>query len=89
MISSSSSLIVSRDKDWVRSPHRREKMSSGKSMLAPSAQTISDIVSLCCHIDEDHPMDTINGITSWGLRRWSSYSLEDGQSLERLPDSNK
>ncbi|KAF3530177.1 hypothetical protein DY000_02040000 [Brassica cretica] len=28
-------------------------------------------------------------ITSWGLRRWSSYSLEDGQSLERLPDSNK
>ncbi|CAN7033966.1 unnamed protein product [Brassica oleracea var. botrytis] len=34
-------------------------------------------------------MDTINGITSWGLRRWSSYSLEDGRSLERLPDSNK
>ncbi|KAF3564947.1 hypothetical protein DY000_02018395 [Brassica cretica] len=28
-------------------------------------------------------------ITSWGLRRWSSYSLEDGRSLERLPDSNK
>ncbi|KAH0940050.1 hypothetical protein HID58_007511 [Brassica napus] len=21
-----------------------------------------DIVSLCCHIDEDHPMDTINGV---------------------------
>ncbi|KAH0873371.1 LOW QUALITY PROTEIN: hypothetical protein HID58_070733 [Brassica napus] len=67
----------------------REQMSSGKSMLAPSAQTIFDIVSLCCHIDEDHPMDTINGITSWGLRRWSSYSLGDGRSLERLPDFKK
>ncbi|KAL0751131.1 hypothetical protein Bca101_033134 [Brassica carinata] len=55
----------------------------------PFCSDYFDIVSLCCHIDEDHPMDTIKGITSWGLRRWSSYSLEDGRSLERLPDSNK
>ncbi|KAG2274304.1 hypothetical protein Bca52824_056859 [Brassica carinata] len=54
----------------------------------PFCSDYFDIVSLCCHIDEDHPMDTIKGITSWGLRRWSSYSLEDGRSLERLPDSN-
>ncbi|WZZ15977.1 hypothetical protein YC2023_109066 [Brassica napus] len=44
----------------------------------PFCSDYFDSVSLCCHIDEDHPMDTINGITSWGLRRWSSYSLEDG-----------
>ncbi|XP_033129240.1 protein DEHYDRATION-INDUCED 19 homolog 5-like [Brassica rapa] len=47
----------------------------------PFCSDYFDIVSLCCHIDEDHPMDTINGITSWGLRRWSSYFLEDGRIL--------
>ncbi|KAH0940052.1 hypothetical protein HID58_007513 [Brassica napus] len=28
----------------------------------PFCSDYFDIVSLCCHIDEDHPMDTINGV---------------------------
>ncbi|WZZ62226.1 hypothetical protein YC2023_062333 [Brassica napus] len=27
----------------------------------PFCSDYFDIVSLCCHIDEDHPMDTLNG----------------------------
>ena len=28
----------------------------------PFCSDYFDIVSLCCHLDEDHPMDTINGV---------------------------
>ncbi|KAF3541571.1 hypothetical protein F2Q69_00024919 [Brassica cretica] len=28
----------------------------------PFCSDYFDIVSLCCHIDENHPMDTINGV---------------------------
>ncbi|KAG5381868.1 hypothetical protein IGI04_033338 [Brassica rapa subsp. trilocularis] len=40
---------------------QREKMTSGRSMLAPSALTTL-ISTLCCHVGEDLHMDTINGV---------------------------
>ena len=36
-------------------------MTSGRSMLAPSALTTL-ISTLCCHVGEDLHMDTINGV---------------------------
>ncbi|CAG7895763.1 unnamed protein product [Brassica rapa] len=30
----------------------------------PFCSEYFDIVSLCCHIDEDYPMDTINGVNT-------------------------
>ena len=31
----------------------------------PFCSDYFDILSLCCHIDEDHPMDTINGVKQY------------------------
>ncbi|KAF3500238.1 hypothetical protein F2Q69_00039808 [Brassica cretica] len=37
-------------------------MASGRRYACPFCSDFFDIVSLCCHLDEDHPLNTINGV---------------------------
>lgn len=34
-----------------------------EEFACPFCSDFFDIVSLCCHIDEDHPMEAKNGVT--------------------------
>lgn len=36
-----------------------------EEFACPFCSDYFDIVSLCCHIDEDHPMEAKNGVLFW------------------------